>query len=85
MVAEYNDIVPGSVHTFAPSTPKVLAERIEELLAVPRSDLTKGLEDLRDRLSIARIADRHLDKYRLAVGRSKPAWPAAQREERTVA
>jgi hypothetical protein len=52
---------------------------------VPRSDLTKGLEDLRDRLSIARIADRHLDKYRLAVGRSKPAWPAAQREERTVA
>ena len=85
VVAEYNDIVPGSVHTFAPSTPKVLAERIEELLAVPRSDLTKGLEDLRDRLSIARIADRHLDKYRLAVGRSKPAWPAAQREERTVA
>ena len=86
VVEEYNDIVPGAVHTFAPSTPKVLADRIEELLAVPRSDLTRGFEDLRARLSIARIVDRHLDKYRLAVNSwSQRIRPAGQREERTVA
>jgi glycosyltransferase involved in cell wall biosynthesis len=77
VVAEYNDVVPGAVHTFAPSTPKVLAERIEELLAVPRADLTKGLEGLRDRMSIARVVDRHLDKYRLALSGARRRARAA--------
>ena len=86
VVEEYNDIVPGAVHTFAPSTAKVLAERIEELLAMPRRDLTKGHEELRARLSIARMVDRHLDKYRLAVMADRNARGLQlQREGSTVA
>ena len=63
LIAEYNEISTGAIPTFAPLTAEALASRIREVLAVPRAELTRGLAELRERLSIARILDRHVETY----------------------
>lgn len=47
--------------------------RGSELLDTPREQLTRGLGELRERLSIARIAAQHIETYRqLLDDRSDP-------------
>jgi glycosyltransferase involved in cell wall biosynthesis len=64
VIAEYNALVPGSIPTFSPRTPEALAAAVRRILATPRAELTRGLAELRRRLSIATIFDLHLDVYR---------------------
>jgi glycosyltransferase involved in cell wall biosynthesis len=67
LITEYNAIVPGAVHTFAPYTPEALADAVRRLLAEPRDALIRGVGELRKRLSISTIYDRHVDVYRQVV------------------
>jgi glycosyltransferase involved in cell wall biosynthesis len=53
LVAEYHAMVPDAISTFSPYTPEALATAIGKLLAVPRDELTRGLAELRQRLSIS--------------------------------
>jgi hypothetical protein len=46
-------MVPDAISTFSPYTPEALATAIGKLLAVPRDELTRGLAELRQRLSIS--------------------------------
>jgi glycosyltransferase involved in cell wall biosynthesis len=68
LIAEYNDLVPGSIATFAPHTPEALATAVRSLLTKPRHELTQGLAELQKQLSIAAIYDRHLRVYRQVLG-----------------
>jgi glycosyltransferase involved in cell wall biosynthesis len=68
LIAEYNDLVPGSIATFAPHTPEALAAAVRSLLAKPRHELTQGLGELQKQLSISAIYDRHLRVYRQVLG-----------------
>ncbi len=70
LIAGYNAMVPGAIPTFRPYTAEALAEAIRATLAKSRADLAKPLAELRERLSIARVYDQHLDEYRRALGRS---------------
>jgi len=73
LIAEYNALSAGAIATFSPFTPRALAARIRELLDTPREQLTRGLGELRERLSIARIAAQHIETYRrLLDDRSDP-------------
>jgi len=69
LIAEYNALAPGAIHTFTPQTPTALALAIRKLLDAPRGKLAQGLAPLADHLSISRIYDRHLDVYLEAIGR----------------
>ena len=63
LIREYNDLVPGAIATFSPYTADALAGAVRVLLDRPRSETAAGLEELRRRLSIHAIYDRHLDHY----------------------
>jgi len=67
LIAEYNALVPGAIPTFAPRTAEALATAVRRALATPRSELTQGLEELRKRLSLAAVYDRHLAAYAQAL------------------
>jgi glycosyltransferase involved in cell wall biosynthesis len=67
LVAEYNAMVPGAISTFSPYTPEALATAIGKLLAVPRAELTRGLAELSQQLSISVIYDRHVQAYQRAL------------------
>ena len=69
LIAEYNAIVPGAIRVFRPYTPEALATAIRTLLEMPREALTCGLAELRQRLSIASIYDRHAEVYRRVLAR----------------
>lgn len=64
LIGEYNALAPGALATFSPYTPEALALAILEQLRKPRTERTRGLGELRERLSIREIYDRHLDAYR---------------------
>jgi glycosyltransferase involved in cell wall biosynthesis len=64
LVAEYNAISPGAISTFSPFTAEALAHAVTELLAVPKETLTRGLAEIRERLSIEHTCDRHVESYR---------------------
>ena len=63
LIREYNDLVPDAIATFSPYTPEALAGAVRGLLDRPRTEAAAGLEELRRRLSIHAIYDRHLDHY----------------------
>lgn len=69
LINTYNMIVPGAIPTFHPYTPTSLADAMRRLLSQPRSELTRPLSELRERLSIARIYDQHLYEYRHVLRR----------------
>ena len=73
LIADYNDLVPGSIATFAPHTPEALAAAVRRVLATPRHVLTHGLAELQKQLSISTIYDRHLAVYRQVLGVSVEA------------
>jgi glycosyltransferase involved in cell wall biosynthesis len=69
LIATYNAMVPGAILTFHPYTPEALADAIRSALSKPRLELAKPLDDLRERLSIARVYDQHVDQYRRTLAR----------------
>jgi glycosyltransferase involved in cell wall biosynthesis len=75
LIAEYNAIVPGAIPVFRPYTPEALAAAIRQLLETPREALTRGLAELRQRLSISTIYSRHLEAYRRVLVRPSPPGP----------
>jgi glycosyltransferase involved in cell wall biosynthesis len=68
LIAEYNAIVPGAIHTFSPYTAEALAASIRCLLTIPRDERTRGLAKLRNLLSIAAIYNQHVDAYQSVLG-----------------
>lgn len=67
LIGEYNALVPGSIATFSPHTADALALAVRSLLGRPRAEAVAGLHELRRRLSIHGIYDRHLVHYRQAA------------------
>lgn len=72
LIREYNALVPGAIPTFSPHTPEALAAAIRSLLARPRSEVSRALAELRRRLSISLIYERHLETYREVLSCSPP-------------
>jgi len=64
LIRTYNGIVAGAISTFHPHTAMALADAMRRLLSMSRSELIKPLAQLRERLSVERIYDRHLREYR---------------------
>lgn len=64
LIGEYNALVPGAIATFSPYTPEALAGAVRNRLACPRAEAAAGLLELRRRLSIGVVYDRHLVHYR---------------------
>ena len=73
LIAEYNALVPGAIPTFSPYTAGALAAAIRRVLAMPYEKLSRGLDELRERLSLSNVYERHLLHYRRLVG--DPAAP----------
>ncbi len=73
LIAEYNAIVPGAIHTFSPYTAEALAASIRSLLIIPRDERIHGLAILRNLLSIASIYNRHMDAYQSVLGAQRPS------------
>jgi glycosyltransferase involved in cell wall biosynthesis len=83
LIAEYNAIVPGAIPTFRPYTPAALAAAVRELLGKSRLELTRPYQELRWRLSISSIYDRHLETYHRVV-QPQGAEPSSIRKHRQV-
>ncbi len=62
-IAEYNQLEPGAIHTFAPYTSDALAEAIQKILPTCSQEKDSIVASLREKLSISKIFDQHLQKY----------------------
>ncbi len=56
--------MPDAIATFSPYTAEALAGAVRGLLDRPRTETAAGLAELRQRLSIQTIYDRHVVQYR---------------------
>ena len=66
LIAEYNRLAPGAIRTFSPYTADALSHAIRDMIEVGGDSLS-GIGRLRERLTISRIFDEHLDAYRQAL------------------
>jgi glycosyltransferase involved in cell wall biosynthesis len=62
-VAEYNAWEPGAIEVFSPYTPSGLASGINRVLACKGERQLKSINLLRERLTISRVLDAHLEIY----------------------
>jgi glycosyltransferase involved in cell wall biosynthesis len=67
VIAEYNAIVEKAIPTFSPNTAEELAAAIRNTLATSREELTRPLGELRERLSLSSIYERHMHVYRRVI------------------
>jgi len=72
-IAEYNEVAPGAISTFAPYTPTALASRVSELLQADAGERTQAVARLADVLKIPRMFERHVDVYSACSGHREEA------------
>lgn len=63
-IAEYNELEPGAINTFEPYTGEAFAEAIMKILSACSQEEDQAIARLRDKLSLPKIFDAHLQYYR---------------------
>jgi glycosyltransferase involved in cell wall biosynthesis len=67
-IVGYNDLAPGAIHLFWQSTPRHLAQRIEQITTAAVDSSTDALDALAEQLAIPTVYRQHVELYERAAG-----------------